>query len=217
MSQIHLLRSLPKTKRHINGRANPETVKIAKQFGEVYFDGPRQYGYGGYKYDGRWLTVARDIIAFFDLKPKMRVLDVGCAKGFLVKDLLQLCPGLDVFGLDISEYALKNCEPEVVGKLHLGSATSLPFPNASFDVVLSINTLHNLPRESIIIALQEIERVGKGKSFIQVDAYRNQEEKDLFEKWKLTAEYYVYPEEWLKLFIEAGYTGNYDWTILEDN
>ena len=97
----------------------------------MYWDGPREYGYGGYRYDGRWRPVARDIIAHFGLKPGMRVLDVGCGKGFLVKDLMLECPGLEAFGLDISHYALMHCEPEVVGRLHLGSAESLPFPDGS--------------------------------------------------------------------------------------
>src|SRR6516162_3188774 len=132
MTEVDLLRALPAVKRNIQNRReakSPEAIAIAKQFGEVYFDGPREFGYGGYRYDGRWIPVSRDIVAHFDLKPGMRVLDVGCAKGFLVKDLMKVCPGLEVFGLDISLYALMHCEPEVVGRLHLGTAERLPFPD----------------------------------------------------------------------------------------
>src|SRR5690242_7336283 len=109
VAEINLLRALPNTKRNIQQRGaakTPELIAISRQYGELYFDGPREYGYGGYRYDGRWRPVARDIIQHFELKPKMRVLDVGCAKGFLVKDLMIECPGLEVFGLDISKYAL---------------------------------------------------------------------------------------------------------------
>ncbi len=102
-------------------------------------DGPREYGYGGFQYDGRWKSVAKDIISHFSLRLGDRLLDVGCAKGFLVKDLLAL--GIDAFGIDISSYALMQCEPEVVGYLHLGSAGSFPFPGSSFDAVISINTI----------------------------------------------------------------------------
>ena len=140
--EIDLLRSLPKTKRNIQKRSegkDANVVAIAKQFGQMYWDGPREYGYGGYRYDGRWRAVARDIIAHFGLKAGMRVLDVGCGKGFLVKDLMLERTGLEVFGLDISLYALTHCEPEVVGRLHLGSAEQLPFPDRAFDCVLSIN------------------------------------------------------------------------------
>src|ERR1700722_1805932 len=99
MAEVNLLDKLPKGKRNLNARATAKTddhIRISREYGEQYFDGPREYGYGGYRYDGRWVPVARDMIAHFDLKPGDRVLDVGCAKGFLVKDLLQVCPGLEV-------------------------------------------------------------------------------------------------------------------------
>ena len=216
--EFNLLQSLPKTKRNIQAREqakDPEIIRVSKQYGEMYFDGPRDYGYGGYRYDGRWVPVARDIIAHFNLKPGQRVLDIGCAKGFLVKDLLGSLPGLEVFGLDISEYALKNCPPEVVGRLHLGSADHLPFPDDSFDCVICLDTIHNLPRPRAKIALQEIQRLSGGKAFVRVDSYRTPEQKAIFESWVLTAEYHDYPAEWVGLFDEAGYTGDYYWTIIE--
>ena len=218
MPEINLLRALPKSKRNVQARQeakDPEVIRISKEFGEMYFDGPRAYGYGGYKYDGRWIPVAQDIVAHFDLKPGDRVLDVGCAKGFLVKDLLAVCPGLEVFGVDISDYAIKNCEPEVIGRLHKGSADCLPFPNNSFDAVISLNTLHNFSQEGVVVALKELQRVSKGKSFIQVDSYHTEEQKKLFEDWVLTAEFHDYPAQWLAVFQEAGYTGDYYWTVLE--
>ena len=182
---------------------------------KMYFDGPRDYGYGGYKYDGRWVPVAKNIISHFNLKPGQRVLDVGCAKGFLVKDLLDSLPGLEVFGLDISEYAITHCPPDIVGRLHLGSADHLPFPDGSFDCVISLDTIHNLPRERAKVALQEIQRLSGGKAFVRVDSYRTPEQKAIFESWVLTAEYHDYPAEWTRLFNEAGYTGDYYWTIIE--
>ena len=218
MAEVDLLRRLPKTKRNIAKRAQaktPEHIAIAKQYGEMYFDGPREYGYGGYRYDGRWIPVAEDIIAHFGLKPGDRVLDVGCAKGFLVKDLMKACPGLEAFGLEISEYALIQCEPEVVGRLHLGSADNLPFPDDSFNAVVSINTIHNLPRDRAIQAVREIERLAPCRGFIQVDTYRTPEQRKVFLDWVLTAEFHDYPEGWIKLFEEAGYTGDYYWTITE--
>jgi len=216
--ELNLLQSLPKTKRNIQAREqakDPDIVRVSKQFGEMYFDGPRDYGYGGYRYDGRWVPVAKDIIAHFKLKSGQRVLDIGCAKGFLVKDLLGSLPGLEVFGLDISEYALKNCPPEAVGRLHLGNAECLPFPDSSFDCVIALDVLHNLSRDRAKRALREIQRLSDGKAFIRVDSYHTPEQKKVFESWVLTAEYHDYPAEWIKLFNEAGYTGDYAWTIIE--
>ena len=216
MAEIDLLRSLPKSKRNIEKRSegkDPEVVRISKQYGEIYFDGPREYGYGGYRYDGRWVPVARDIIEHFGLKRGGKVLDVGCAKGFLVKDLL--AEGMDAHGIDISEYALANCEPEVVGRLQLGSAERLPFSDGSFAAVLALNVIHDLPRDGCVRALAEIERLAPGKGFVQVDSYRTPEQKEIFESWVLTAEFHDYPEGWIKVFEEAGYTGDYYWTIID--
>jgi SAM-dependent methyltransferase len=218
MGEVNLLSKLPQSRRDVKARFTMKTaeiVSVAREFGEMYFDGPRAYGYGGYRYDGRWVPVARDIVAHFGLKAGDRVLDIGCAKGFLVKDLMQVCPGLEVFGLDISRYALMHCEPEVIGRLHLGSCDSLPFPDDSFAAVLSINTIHNMNRDGALRALREVQRLSNGRAFIQVDSYRDAEQRQMFLEWVLTALFHDYPDGWRALFSEAGYTGDFYWTILE--
>ncbi len=217
MIEVNLLVRYPRAKRNVKARLGnkAENRAIAMKFDKEYFDGTREQGYGGYSYDGRWVPIAEDILRHFNLKPGDRVLDVGCGKGFLVKDLMKVCPGLEVFGLDISEYAVMNCEPEVIGRVHLGNATHLPFPDNSFQAVLSINTAHNLDRAGCVQALQEMERLAPGKGYVQVDAYRNPAEKQIFLDWVLTARTYGTPQFWVDLLREAGYTGDYYWTILE--
>lgn len=215
---VDLLRSLPKTKRNVDDRAaakSPEIVATARQYGADYFDGDRKYGYGGYHYDGRWRPVAADLMRHYRLHHSQRVLDVGCAKGFLVKDLCST--GLNAYGLDVSPYALRaSPHSDVIGRLHLGTADDLPFPDDSFDLVVSINTLHNLPRPRLITALQEIMRVSRGPAFVVVDSYCTDVERELFERWVLTAETHGTPDFWLELFAEAGYDGDYAFTIVED-
>lgn len=218
MAEVDLLRRYPRAKRKIQARTTartPEAIALSKQYGFDYFDGSRETGYGGYRYDGRWLPIAEDIVAHYRLKPGDRVLDIGCAKGFLVKDLMKVCPGLEVFGLDISEYALMHCEPEVIGRLHLGNAIKLPFPDRSFAAVIAINVLHNLHRAECITAIREVERLAPGKGYVQVDSYRDETEKQQFLDWVLTAETHYDPAGWRALFAEAGYTGDYYWTITE--
>lgn len=218
MAELNLLSKLPRGKRNVGARAHAKTedhIRISREYGELYFDGPREYGYGGYRYDGRWVPVAEDIVRHFDLRPGDRVLDVGAGKGFLVKDLMAACPGIEAFGLDISKYALMHCEPEVIGRLHLGNALELPFPDASFKAAISLNTIHNLDRAGCIQALKELQRVSGGRAFVQVDSYRTPEQKTVFEDWVLTAKFHDYPEGWMRLFGEAGYTGDYYWTIIE--
>ena len=111
MAEINLLRHYPRSKRKMTKprSADPANRSAGLKFGAEYFDGTREQGYGGYRYDGRWVPIAREIVTHFGLKPGDRVLDVGCAKGFLIKDLMAVCPGLEVYGLDISEYALNVC------------------------------------------------------------------------------------------------------------
>tara|TARA_B100000424_G_scaffold251844_1_gene227651 strand:- start:708 stop:1358 length:651 start_codon:yes stop_codon:yes gene_type:complete len=215
MAEINLLSSLPKPKRIINERKEAKTkehIIISRKYGKEYFDGSREYGYGGYKYDGRWIPVAKDMIKHFNLKEKSKVLDIGCAKGFLVKDLVDL--GIDAYGLDISEYAINNSPIDIKHRLRLGSAEKLPFLDNEFDAVISINTLHNLNRDLCKQAIKEMQRVSKGKAFIQVDSYKNEEQKKIFESWVLTAKFYGYPKEWLELFKECNYTGDWYWTII---
>ncbi|MGE0280666.1 MAG: class I SAM-dependent methyltransferase [Rhizobiaceae bacterium] len=217
MGEVNLLDKLPKSKRNVSARQHAKTdehIRISREYGQMYFDGPREYGYGGYRYDGRWVPVAQDMIRHFDLKPGDRVLDIGAAKGFLVKDFMKALPGLEAFGIDVSHYALMHCEPEAIGRLHLGNATDLPFPDGSFKAAISLNTIHNLDRNDCIRALKEIQRVSNGRAFVQVDSYRTPESKAIFEDWVLTAKFHDYPEGWIKLFNEAGYTGDYYWTII---
>lgn len=217
MSEINLLARYPRANRNVKARVgNKEANRaIAMKFAREYFDGTREQGYGGYRYDGRWLPIAEDIVKHFQLKPGDRVLDIGCGKGFLVKDLMKVCPGLEVFGIDISEYAVTNCEPELVGRIHVGNATNLPFPANSFQAALSINTVHNLDRTNCLLAVQEMERVAPGHGYLQVDAYRTVEEEQMFLDWVLTALTYGTPASWISLLQEAGYSGDYYWAILE--
>ncbi|MGE0651214.1 MAG: class I SAM-dependent methyltransferase [Alphaproteobacteria bacterium] len=217
MVEVNLLETLPKVVRNIKARvANKATNRaIALKYGREYFDGPREQGYGGYVYDGRWVSVARRIIDHYRLRGGDRVLDVGCAKGYLMRDLMMECPGLEVFGLDLSAYALENSHPDVTGRLVRGSADRLPFADRAFSLVLSINTIHNLPEDGCVAALREFERLAPGRAFVQVDAYRNARERALFEDWVLTAKTYCRPEEWSEIFSKAGYRGDYYWTILE--
>jgi cyclopropane fatty-acyl-phospholipid synthase-like methyltransferase len=217
MAEVNLLQTYPKAARDIAQRVKDKDAnrKLALKFGFEYFDGPREQGYGGYRYDGRWVPIARRFVEHFALKPGDRVLDVGCAKGFLVKDLADVCPGLQIYGLDISHYALTHAHQDVQGRVVRGSCDALPFGDQIFDAVICINTIHNLEPAECAVAVREIQRVSKGRGFIQVDAYRSAAERSLFENWMLTAKTYSTPQSWEALFASCGYSGDYYWTILE--
>jgi SAM-dependent methyltransferase len=187
----------------------------AKKFGYDYWDGDRKYGYGGYKYDERWNIVARDMIEHYKLKSGNKVLDVGCGKAFLLYEFKDINPEIDITGIDISEYAIKNAKPEVKDKLRVMKAQKLEFADNAFDFVYSITTLHNLYINDLKSAILEIERVSKGNSYILVEAYRNEREKVNLLYWQLTCECFYTPEEWEWIFKEWGYTGDYSFIYFE--
>lgn len=217
MREVNLLDTYPRSKRPIAQRevSVPEQRAIARQFGREYFDGDRTQGYGGYRYDGRWVSVAARMRDFYGLKPGDRVLDIGCAKGFLLHDLRQVVPGLHIAGLDVSRYAVENSLDGARPFLVQGTADALPFRSQSFDLVISINTIHNLDRERCKAALGEMERVSRGSKYVQVDSWLNEEQRQNFERWVLTALTYFEPDGWRQLFAEAEYRGDYYWTITE--
>lgn len=219
MAEFNLLKSVPAIRRNVSNRIQDKAANraLANQFGEAYFDGTREQGYGGYRYDGRWIAVAETAVERYGLKSGQRILDIGCAKGFFVHDLMQVVPGLDVIGVDVSDYAIAHAHPGVREYLNLGTAEELPYEDAAFDAVFAINTIHNLDRSGCVKALKEMVRVTKNPEhcFVQVDAYRDEAERNLFENWMLTAKTYGTPEKWHRIFDEAGYCGDYFWTILE--
>lgn len=205
-----------RTTRDYLGRVNEfpkaDAARVARQFGAEYWDGDRRYGYGGMRYDGRWRVVAEAMARQYGLKSGDRVLDVGCGKGFLLYDLTQVVPGLEVTGLDVSRYALDHAKEEVRDRLVEGHARSLPFEDGSFDLVLSINTLHNLYCYDLDAALREMQRVGRRHRYVCVESYRNEEEKVNLLYWQLTCESFFTPEEWAWWFDRCGYQG--DWSFI---
>ena len=192
-----------------------EAAKLAKQWGYDYWDGDRKTGYGGYHYDGRWKKVAQRMQDRYGLKPGDRVLDVGCGKGFLLYDFTQVVPGVEVTGIDISSYAIEHAKEEVKDHLEVCDASSLPFDDDTFDLVISINTIHNLYCQDAFRALQEMERVGKDHKYLCVESYRSEEEKVNLLYWQFTCEMFCTPEEWDWWFKHAGYTGDHSFIYFE--
>jgi len=215
--EIDLLENYPRTKRNVDERGQEKTEedrRIARQFGREFFDGDRRHGYGGFNYMARfWQPVIPTFREHFGLKAGDSVLDVGCAKGFMLHDMSELIPGIEVAGVDVSEYAVENAIEDMRAHVRVADARQLPFDDASFDVVISINTVHNLERDELAVALQEIERVKRRGAFVTVDAYRDEEEHRRMLAWNLTAKTIMHVDEWKAFFKDVGYTGDYFWFI----
>ena len=215
--EVDLLVNYPKPKRNLDERAALKTEAdraIARRFDKDFFDGDRRHGYGGFRYFPRfWQPVIPTLQEHFGLTAESSLLDVGCAKGFMMHDLAEMIPGITVKGVDTSQYAIENAIEDMRPHVQVAGAENLPFPDKSFDIVISVNTIHNLDREACAQALREIERIALKGSFITVDAYRNEEEKERMYAWNLTAKTIMSVDEWVAFFKEVGYTGDYYWFI----
>jgi ubiquinone/menaquinone biosynthesis C-methylase UbiE len=218
MPEMNLMQHYPSGKGRASERPaiTEQDKRISKQFGRDYFDGDRRHGYGGFSYHPRfWTDTVRHIRDVYQLPEDAAILDIGCAKGFMLHDFMLLMRKARVAGIDISSYAIENAMEAVKPFVQVGDAQSLPYPDRSFDLVLSINTIHNLPREQCKQSLGEIQRVSRKHAFVMVDAFRTEQQRQAMLQWVLTAETMLSTEEWLQLFAEAGYTGDYAWWTVE--
>ena len=210
------------TQRDYLGRVNDpdypkaKAAELAKKWDYDYWDGDRRINYGGYRYlPGRWEKVARAMAEHYGIKAGDRILDVGCGKGFLLNDFTLVVPGIEVYGIDVSKYAIDNAKEEIRDKLRVGNANALPYPDHHFDLVFSINTLHNLHCYDLDMALREIERVGRKHKYICAESYRTEVEKTNLLYWQVTCEAFNTPEEWQWWFRQTGYTGDYSFIYFE--
>ncbi len=209
VEKLHMSTSRNYLERMINEKV--ECMKIARRFDKEFWDGERKYGYGGHKYiPGRWSNVADQIIKNYNLKEGSKILDVGCGKGYLLKELKSKINGLKVYGFDISKYAIDNSHKEVKKDLYVHKAQSkFLYEDGFFDLVISLGTLHNLELFDLKVAIKEIERVGK-KKYIMVEAYRNEKELFNLQCWALTCKSFFSEDEWIWIYKEFGYTGDHE-------
>ncbi len=192
-----------------------DCAKVAKKWGADYWDGDRKYGYGGYSYDGRWQPIAREIAKHYSLKAGDKVLDIGCGKAFLLFELTQLVPGIEVYGIDISQYGIDHAKKEIRENLLVGDCVSLPWTDSFFDFVLSINTFHNLEVYNLKTAIIEMQRVSKDKSWLCVESYRNEVEKANLLYWQITCMSFYSKKEWQWLYKKWGYKGDCGFIFFE--
>ena len=223
MSEIDFMSVVHKsTKRDYLRRVNDDqfpkakAAELAKKWDFDYWDGDRRINYGGYNYiEGRWEKVANAIFKHYSLPPNAKILDVGCGKGFLLFDMLKIRPDIEIYGLDISNYAIENSKEEIREKIVLGNSNNLPWEDDYFDLVISITTLHNLYIFDLFKSLKEIERVAKSYKYICVESYRNEVEKANLLYWQVTCEAFNTPKEWVWIFDQSGYTGDYSFIYFE--
>ena len=216
MREFNLLDEYPKlsTPRIVSDKSR--TIKnriIATERDKDFFDGDRDNGYGGYKYDGRWVSVAKKIISEYNLSNNSKILHINSEKGFLLHDIKNLLPDIRCIGIETSNYAIDNSLKSIKPNLlKVENYYNLNFENKSFDFILAIGVVYALSIKDAISCINEIQRVGKGKSFINLASYENEEDYQLFKKWSLLGTIFLKKNEWLEILSHCKYTGDFFFT-----
>ena len=212
MREFNALSSYPQPKERVVG-PDIRTIKnkiMASYRDERYYDGERNNGYGGYKYDGRWKIFVDVLEREYGLNEKSSYLQLGCEKGFLMHDIKEKYPDATVKGYEMSQYPIDHAMPSIKDDIILGAFEKLPFSDHEFDIVIAIGVVYSLTLRDCIFCLKEIQRVGKGKSFITIGAYYDEKSKRLFKDcWSLLGSTVLHVDEWIYVLKEAGYTGDY--------
>ena len=184
-----------------------EAMRVARLYEYDYWDGKRRYGFGGYDYiQDYWTPVAKKLIKKFKLTNKSRILDIGCGKGFLLFEIKKILKNITIEGVDISKHAIKNSKKEVKKYLKKIDINKYKF-KGKYDLIISINTLHNLEIDDLSKVVKKIVKFSKN-SYIAVEGYRNIEELFNLQCWALTANTFFSKNEWIWFLRNLNYNRN---------
>ena len=187
--------------------------KKLQKFPKEYFDGDRTHGYGGYYYNKKFFRkIVKKMIKCYKLNNSSKILDIGCAKRFMMYEFKKYLPNCEVKGIDISRYCKMHAIKKVKKNIKIGTCEKLPYPDKYFDLVVSISTIHNVTKKGIKKSLKEIVRVANKHYFIRVKAYNTQTEKKRIDEWNIVAKSNLSKNNWLKFFKEANYSGDYQFS-----
>jgi len=214
ISRIHNSAKRNYLERMINNKV--ECMRIAKKFSFNYWDGKRKFGYGGYRYiPGRLKSVAVKIIKNYKLNNFSKILDVGCGKGYLLYEIKKILPNINIYGFDISSYAINNSKIEIRKYLlKFDARKKFPFKNNFFDLTISLGTLHNFSLPDLEKSIKEIQRISK-KKYIMVESFRNDQELFNLQCWALTCKTFLSVKEWIWFYNYLGYNGDYEFIFFK--
>ena len=218
MREYDALKGYPEPKEPREVHPDIRTIQnriVASYRDKEFYDGDRNNGFGGLKYDGRWETIAKNMLKEYSLDDRSAILQVGCDKGFLLHEFIKLCPKISLNGIEVSDYAIDCAMPSVKQRIQKAPFTKLPFSNGEFDFVIAIGPVYSLNLVDAIKCVKEIQRVGKGKSFITLGAYETEENFRLFRYWTLLGCTVLSKKDWIEVLNHARYTGDYKFNTAE--
>ena len=215
--KINFWKYYPKSNRkNISGlrvKVSNRLRKKLQKFPKEYFDGKRAHGYGGYYYNPKFFRkIVKAMIKYYKLDNTSKILDIGCAKGFMMYEFKKALPACEIRGIDISRYCKVHALKEIKKYINIGTCEKLPYPNKYFDFVVSISTIHNVTKARINRSLKEIVRVCKKNAFVRIKAYKNESERKKINDWNIVAKSNLSEKYWLKLFKKTNYIYDYQFS-----
>ena len=157
--------------------------------------------------------MAEKICNEYKLNNTSSFLQLGCEKGFLLKDIKTKYKDMRVEGLETSNYAITNSMPDIRKNIkYCGNYTNLNYTDKEFDFIVALGVVYTHGIQDAIRCLKEIQRIGKGKSFITLASYENKHDFWLFKQWSLLGTTILRKEEWLDILKHVKYSGDYFFT-----
>ena len=205
-----------KKKKIVNRKVN-RSIKnklIAWKLNKEYYDGNRNNGYGGFYYDGRWMKLLPKIIKKYKLSNNSKILDLGCKKGFIMKDFKILLPKAEVWGIEDHDYPIFHAEKDIKPNIIKSEYYNIPFKDNHFDLVIGFSSIYRYNFLDMVNTIKEIKRVSKN-SFLTLGAYSNIKNRNIFYNWSLLGTTILHEKEWVKLFKLLNYKGDYYFTTAE--
>ena len=215
MREFDLLKDYPspKNSRKVGKSLRKIEHRIAASYRDKeLYDGDRNHGYGGFNYDGRWKQIVKFMCEEYELNNNSCFLQLACEKGFLLNDLKEYRPGMEIHGVELSNYAVNNSMQSVKKFIKNSSYLNLNFEDNQFDFVLAIGVVYAFNLTECIKSLKEIQRVSKGNSFITLASYENEDDYWLFKNWTLLGNLILKKDEWIEILKHTGYSGDYKFT-----
>jgi 2-polyprenyl-3-methyl-5-hydroxy-6-metoxy-1,4-benzoquinol methylase len=178
---------------------------LSEVFDEKYFEDGVRNRVSAYE-NYRWMPerTIREASSIINNIPFDNVLDYGCAKGFMVYAMRLL--GKEAFGVDVSDYAVKNSHPKV--RDYLSVIRSAEDIKGGWDLIIAKDVLEHIPKELLPETLAAFRRRCK-HLFVAVplgDGRRYRIREYEMDVTHIIRE----PEEWwLTTIVEAGFKIKY--------
>ena len=195
-----------------NARELISNKYIASLKGKDFYDGHRDQGMGGYKYDKRWSNVAFKLVEFFKLDNNSKILLVNAAKGYLLYELKKILPKAEIYGLEESKYAISKSKKEIKKYMMFHEGYKISFKNNYFDFIFAPGYIYEFSLKDIIKSLQELKRVSLNKKniYITLGSYFNMSSFNKMKHWSLLGTTILKENEWEYILKKLNYKGYYE-------